>query len=56
MLLQIEPLLRLGSKCYYRYYTWVQMLLHLGPLLDLGAVITPVPSTGNTIGCRQIRN
>ena len=35
MLLQIGPLLRLGSKCYYGwdlYYTWVQ-LLHLCPLL-----------------------
>ena len=29
----------LGSKCYYRwdlYYTWVQMLLQMGPLLRLG--------------------
>ena len=38
MLLQIGPLLRLGSKCYYGwdfYYSWVQMLLQMGPLLHL---------------------
>ena len=48
MLLQIGPLLRLGSKCYYGwdfYYAWVQMLLRMGPLLHLGPVITLVPST-----------
>ena len=48
MLLQIGPLLRLGSKCYYGwdfYYAWVQMLLQMGPLLHLGPVITLVPST-----------
>ena len=48
MLLQIRPLLRLGSKCYYGwhfYYAWVQMLLQKGPLLHLGPVITPVSST-----------
>ena len=31
----------LGSKCYYRwdlYYTWVQMLLQIGPLLHLNWV------------------
>ena len=50
MLLQIGPLLRLGSKCYYRwdfYYAWVQMLLRMGPLLHLGPVITLVPFTRN---------
>ena len=49
MLLQIGPLLRLGSKCYYGwdfYYAWVQMLLQMGPLLHLGPVITLVPSGG----------
>ena len=48
MLLQIGPLLRLGSKCYYGwdfYYAWVQMLLQMGPLLHLGPIITLVPST-----------
>ena len=48
MLLQIPPLLRLGSKCYYGwdfYYAWVQMLLQIGPLLHLGPVITLVPFT-----------
>ena len=48
MLLQIGPLLRLGSKCYYGwdfYYAWVQMLLHMGPLLHLGPTITLVPSS-----------
>ena len=48
MLLQIGPLLRLGSKCYYGwdfYYAWVQMLLQMGPLLHLGPVITLVPYT-----------
>ena len=48
MLLQIRPLLRLGSKCYYGWdfhYAWVQMLLQMGPLLHLGPVITLVPST-----------
>ena len=48
MLLQIRPLLRLGSKCYYGwdfYYAWVQMFLQKGPLLHLGPVITLVPST-----------
>ena len=48
MLLQIGPLLRLGSKCYYGwdfYYAWVQMLLQMGPLLHLGPVITLVPFT-----------
>ena len=48
MLLQIGPLLRLGSKCYYGwdfYYAWVQMLLQIGPLLHLGPVITLVPFT-----------
>ena len=38
MLLQIGPLLHLGSKCYYGwdfYYAWVQMLLQMGPLLHL---------------------
>ena len=48
MLLQIGPLLRLSSKCYYGwdfYYAWVQMLLQMGPLLHLGPVITLVPST-----------
>ena len=61
MLLQIGPLLRLGSKCYYGwdfYYAWVQMLLQMGlllrlgpnvitdgTLLHLGPVITLVPST-----------
>ena len=48
MLLQIGPLLRLRSKCYYGwdfYYAWVQMLLQMGPLLHLGPVITLVPST-----------
>ena len=48
MLLQIPPLLRLGSKCYYGwdfYYAWVQMLLQMGPLLHLGPIITLVPST-----------
>ena len=48
MLLQIRPLLRLGSKCYYGWdlhYTWVQMLLQIRPLLHLGPVITLVPST-----------
>ena len=48
MLLQIGPLLRLGSKCYYGwdfYYAWVQMLLQMGPLLHLGPVSTLVPST-----------
>ena len=47
MLLQMGPLLRLGSKCYYGwdfYYAWVQMLLQMGPLLHLGPVITLVPS------------
>ena len=55
MLLQIGPLLRLGSKCYYRwdfYYAWVQMLLRMGPLLHLGPVITLVPST--TLSALQI--
>ena len=50
MLLQIGPLLRLGSKCDYRwdfYYAWVQMLLRMGPLLHLGPVITLVPFTRN---------
>ena len=51
MLLQIGPLLRLGSKCFYGwdfYYAWVQMLLQMGPLLHLGPIspiITLVPST-----------
>ena len=48
MLLQIGPLLRLGSKCYYGwdfYYAWVQMSLQMGPLLHLGPVIALVPST-----------
>ena len=48
MLLQIGPLLRLGSKCYYGwdfYYAWVQMLLQMGPLLHLGPIITLVPSS-----------
>ena len=49
MLLQIGPLLRLGSKCCYgndNYYAWVQMLLQMGHLLHLGPVITlSVPST-----------
>ena len=48
MLLQIRPLLRLGSKCYYGsdfYYAWVQMLSQMGPLLHLGPVSTLVPST-----------
>ena len=48
LLQQIGPLVRLGSKCYYRwdfYYAWVQMLLQMGPLLHLGPVITLVPST-----------
>ena len=52
MLLQIGPLLRLGSKCYYGwdfYYAWVQMLLQMGPLLHLGPIITLVPSTDPTI-------
>ena len=43
MLLQIGPLLRLGSKrCYGKdnYYAWVQMLLQMGHLLHLGPVIT----------------
>ena len=50
MLLQIPPLLRLGSKCYYGwdfYYAWVQMLLQMGPLLHLGPIITLVPFTGS---------
>jgi len=56
MLLQIGPLLRLASKCYYGwdfYYAWVQMLLQMGPLLHLGPVITLVPSTWslNEKGC-----
>ena len=53
MLLQIGPLLRLGSKCYYGwdfYYAWVQMLLQMGPLLHLGPVITLVPSTEVVFG------
>ena len=57
MLLQIGPLLRLGSKCYYGwdfYYAWVQMLLRMGPLLHLGPVITLVPSTC-FINCSQSR-
>ena len=48
MLLQIRPLLRLGSKCYYGsdfYYAWVQMLLQMAPLLHLRPVSTLVPST-----------
>ena len=49
MLLQIGPLLRLGSKCCYgkdNYYAWVQMLLQMGHLLHLDPVITlSVPST-----------
>ena len=48
MLLQIGPLLHLGSKCYYGwdfYYAWVQMLLQMGPLLHLGPIITHVPSS-----------
>ena len=49
ILLQIGPLLRLGSKCCYgkdNYYAWVQMLLQMGHLLHLGPVITlSVPST-----------
>ena len=48
MLLQIGPLLRLGSKCYYGwdfYYAWIQMLLRMGPLWHLGPVIRLVPST-----------
>ena len=35
----------LGSKCYYRWdfsYSWVQMLLQMGPLLHLGSVISLV--------------
>ena len=41
MLLQIGPLLRSGSKCFYGwdfYYAWVQMLLQMGPLLHLGPI------------------
>ena len=52
MLLQIGPLLRLSSKCYYGwefYYAWVQMLLQMGLLLHLGPVITLVPSTWTLI-------
>ena len=30
---------------YGLYYTWVQMLLQIGPLLHLGPIITLVPST-----------
>ena len=48
MLLQIPPLVRLGSKCYHGwdfYHAWVQMLLQMGPLLQLGPIITLVPST-----------
>ena len=51
MLLQIGPLLRLGSKCFYGwhfYYAWVQMLLQMGTLLHLdpiSPIITLVPST-----------
>ena len=30
---------------YGLYYTWVQMLLQIGPLLRLGPVIPLVPST-----------
>ena len=48
MLLQMRPLLRLGSKCYYGwdfYYAWIQMLLRMGPLWHLGPVIRLVPST-----------
>ena len=47
MLLQIGPLLHLGSKCYYGwdfYSAWVQMLLQMGPSLHLGPIITLVPS------------
>ena len=43
-----RTLLCVGSKCYYRwefYYSWVQMLLQVGPLLHLGSVIILVPST-----------
>ena len=49
MLLQIGPLLCVGSKCYYGwdfYYAWVQMLLQMGPLLH-GPIITLVPFTGS---------
>ena len=55
MLLQIGPLLRLGSKCYCGWdfrYAWVQMLLRMGLLLRLGpnvitdgTFITLVPSS-----------
>ena len=47
MLLQIGPLLRLGSECYYWwdfYYAWVQMLSQMGPLWHLGPIITLVLS------------
>ena len=50
MFLQIGPLLRLSSKCYYGwdfYYAWVLMLLQMGPLLRLGPTITLLPSTGS---------
>ena len=30
---------------YGLYYTWVQMLLQIGPVLHLGPIITLVPST-----------
>ena len=30
---------------YGLYYTWVQMLLQIGPSLHLGPIITLVPST-----------
>ena len=48
MLLQVGLLLSLGFKILLPIrlsYSWVQMLLQMGPLLHLGPVITLVPST-----------
>ena len=59
MLLQIGPLLRVGSKCYYGwdfYYAWVQMLLQMGPLLHLGPIITLVPFTKVDMGMVGSKN